>query len=112
MVSKEKYESFKIYGTDESTDAGIFVEAYDWKMNICYYVWEENGTPFGNQDFEMLIHIDKENTKKIANKFRAQTNGQLVGRFGEIFIRHKSKAFEAIQEWLEAKGIAYSKSSH
>lgn len=104
MVSKEKYESFKIYGTDESTDAGIFVEAYDGKMNICYYVWEENGTPFGNQDFEIFIHIDKENTKKIENKFRARTNGQLVERSGEYLFFISQKRLRLFKNGLKQRG--------
>ena len=59
---------------------------------------------------EIYMHVDEDNTQKIANKFHAKSNEQLVRTFGELFVRHESMAFDKIREWFERKGIAYSDS--
>ena len=56
------------------------------------------------------MHVEEDNTQKITNKFHAKSNEQLVRTFGELFVRHESKAFDKIREWFERKGIAYSNS--
>ena len=112
MVKRDSYANFTVYESDKDgrTSDGISISASDGKLSICHYIWDENGTPFGDKDLEIYMLVNEENTKKIVNKFHTKNNAQLVRTFGELFVRHESKAFDKIREWFEKKGIEYSDS--
>ena len=94
MKKKDSYANFTVYESDKDckTSDSISISASDGKLSVCHYIWDED------------------NTQKIANKFHARSNEQLVRTFGELFVRHESKAFDTIREWFERKGIVYSNS--
>lgn len=112
MKKKDSYANFTVYESDKDckTSDSISISASDGKLSVCHYIWDEDGTPYGDKDLEIYMHVDEDNTQKIAYKFHAKSNEQLVRTFGELFVRHESKAFDKIREWFERKGIAYSNS--
>lgn len=112
MIQKDSYASFTVYESDKDckTSDSISISAGDGKLTVCHNIWDESGTPFGDKDLEIFMTVDEVNTQKIANKLHAKTNEELVRTFGEIFVRHESKAFDKIREWFEKKGVEYSRS--
>ncbi len=111
---KETYASITIYSSDESMPTGehIIVDAGGGTMRICKNVWDDNGNPYGDTDLEFFIGLDKVNTDKARNKFRATSNEELVKAFGDLFVRYRADAYKEIKKWLERKGIEYSESMY